>query len=246
MGIDGKRKVLRPRPAPLLALFDIDGTLVRRAGSTHRDALVVAVRKALGVETRNDNIALHGKLDHDILMEMMAHAGVARRRAQAALPRICQIAERYYLRRVPDLRRKACPGVRRLLRRLRQRAAVVGLVSGNLSRIGWKKLARAGLRHCFDFGAFAEMAPTRIELAGLALAEAAERGWVHGKSAGVLIGDTPNDIEAGRAHGLHTIAVATGLCSMEELRECRPTLCVPDLSHPAVSEWFSTVLLKSR
>ena len=223
---------------PILALFDIDGTLLCRAGPTHRDALVAAVRQVLGVETSTDDIPLHGMLDPDILMKMMANSGVSRRRARAAMDRIWRSAERYYMRHVPDLRRKACPGVRRLLYRLRRQGAAIGLVTGNLSRIGWKKLERAGLADHFQFGAFGEMAPTRAELVRLALRHARSRGWVNGHSRNVLIGDTPTDVEAGRANGVDTIAVATGLCSLEELQACSPTLCVPDLTHSAVREFL--------
>ena len=50
-----------------LILFDIDGTLVRRAGPHHRQALVDAVRQVTGVETNTDGIPVHGMLDPDIL-----------------------------------------------------------------------------------------------------------------------------------------------------------------------------------
>lgn len=222
----------------MLALFDIDGTLVRRAGATHRDALVAGVRSVLGVESRNDNIPVHGMLDQDILMQMMVNAGVSRRRARAAIPAICRVAERYYLREVPDLRDKTCPGVRRLLASLKRRRVVLGLVSGNLERIGWKKLRRAGLAQYFRFGMFAERSPTRIGLARLALEEAERRGWINGLSRRVLIGDTPNDVEAGRVNGMETIGVATGLSSIEELEAARPSLCAPDLAHPSVRQWL--------
>src|SRR6202022_214893 len=37
-------------PAPALVLFDIDGTLIRRAGPHHREVLVDAVRLVTGIE----------------------------------------------------------------------------------------------------------------------------------------------------------------------------------------------------
>ncbi|MBI3697770.1 MAG: HAD family hydrolase [Acidobacteria bacterium] len=224
-----------------LVLFDIDGTLTRRAGPHHRDALVVGVRRVLGVETRNDNIAVHGKLDTEILLEMMANAGVPAGRARAALPAIYRAAERYYLRHVPVLRRKTCPGVRRLLYTLKRRGAVLGLVSGNLERIGWKKLERADLARYFRFGTFSEMAPTRSGLVYRAVRYARRRGWINGASRCVLIGDTPNDVEAGRNNGLETIAVATGLSPLGELRASRATLCAPDLTHPSIRKWLQGV-----
>ena len=58
-----------------LALFDIDGTLVRRAGPHHKQALVEAVRRVTGMETTVDGIPVHGMLDPDILTLMRRAAG---------------------------------------------------------------------------------------------------------------------------------------------------------------------------
>ena len=60
--------------APALVLFDIDGTLIRRAGPHHRQALVDAVRHVTGLETTTDHIPVHGMLDPDILTRMMLDA----------------------------------------------------------------------------------------------------------------------------------------------------------------------------
>ena len=115
---------------------------------------------------------------------------------------------------------------------------MLGIVSGNLERIGWKKLGRAGLDHYFRFGVFADEALTRTELVALALRHAAGRGWFNGAGRAVLVGDTPNDVEAGRANGLETIAVATGLSTMEELRASGASVCAADLTDSAVLEWL--------
>ena len=57
-----------------LVLFDIDGTLVRRAGSHHRDALVEGVRRVTGLETTTAGIPVQGMLDPDILARRKALA----------------------------------------------------------------------------------------------------------------------------------------------------------------------------
>ena len=225
-----------------LVLFDIDGTLVRRAGPAHRDALVAAVWEVLRVETRNDDIPVHGMLDPDILMRMMANAGVPPRRARTALPALYQAAERYYVSTVPDLRKKACPGIPELLETLARRGAALGLVTGNLTRIGWKKLERADLADYFRFGAFGEMAATRGDLVGLAVAHARQHGWINGRARCALVGDTPKDVAAGQVHGVETIGVATGLSSLEELQASRPTVCAPDLTDAAVDHWVTRLV----
>ncbi len=77
-------------PAAALVLFDIDGTLIRKAGPHHRQALVEAARRVTGLETTTENIPVQGMLDRDILGIMLANAGASRglvRRSMDALAR---------------------------------------------------------------------------------------------------------------------------------------------------------------
>jgi phosphoglycolate phosphatase len=122
-----------------------------------------------------------------------------------------------------------CPGVRPVLSRLRSRGLATGLVTGNLSRIGWKKMERAGLKEYFQFGAFAELALDRAALIRHALRQARERGWIGRDSRLWYIGDHPNDIRAARANGVRVAAVATGMSSEAELSAHAPDLLLSDL-----------------
>ena len=212
-----------------LVLFDIDGTLVRRAGPHHREALVNAVRRVTGLETTTEGIPVQGMLDPDILTVMMRRAGASRGRIQAAMPDILRAAERDYLRKCPVLRDKHCPGVRPLLERLTRRGILLGLVTGNLTRIGWRKLERADLRDYFRFGAFGEMANTRAELAKIAIREARRRGWIAPEAPVSLVGDAPADILAARRNRIRSIAVATGLTPAAELQAEEPDILLPNL-----------------
>jgi phosphoglycolate phosphatase-like HAD superfamily hydrolase len=212
-----------------LALFDIDGTLVRRAGQRHREALVHGIRRVTGLETTTDGIPLQGMLDPVILALMMRRAGARAGLVRESMPAIVRAAERYYLRECPELGSKRCPGAEAALRRLQGRGILTGLVTGNLTRIGWRKLERAGLREYFRFGAFGEMAGTRGGLARIAIREARRRGWI-GRTAPIsLVGDAPADITAARENGIRAIAVQTGVTPVEELMACRPDLLLRDL-----------------
>jgi phosphoglycolate phosphatase len=214
---------------PPLVLFDIDGTLVRRAGPHHREALVHAIRKVTGMETTTVGVPVHGMLDPVIVTVMMERAGASRRLIRDSLPAIYRSAENFYLRHAPDLSRKTCPGARAVLRRLTRRGVVLGLVTGNLTRIGWRKLDRAGLSEFFRFGAFGEMAATRAGLARIAVREARRQNWIGRRNPISLIGDSPNDVIAARANGLRAIAVHTGISTADELREHDPDILLADL-----------------
>lgn len=215
--------------AQALVLFDIDGTLVRKAGPEHRQALVQAVKEVVGIEAGLDHIPVQGMLDQDILRTMLRDAGLRPGRIREALPALQERAQAIYVRHRRDLRRKVCPGVRRLLGRLTKAGVPMALVTGNLTRIGWHKVDRAGLRPYFAFGSFSETARTRAGLAKQAVRHARREGWI-GRGAKVsLIGDHINDVQAARANGLQAIAVATGVLGEEELRAHRPDLVVPSL-----------------
>ena len=214
---------------PALVLFDIDGTLVRRAGPHHREALVYGVRKVTGLESTTEGIPVQGMLDPDILAIMLRKAGAKREQIRSALPEIQRAAERHYLRVCPELRDKHCPGVEPVLQRLTRRGILLGLVTGNLTRIGWRKLQRAGLRDYFRFGAFGEMARTRTGLARIAIREARSRSWIVRGAPISLIGDAPPDILAARGNRICSISVKTGITPPEELAALRPDYLLNDL-----------------
>jgi phosphoglycolate phosphatase len=214
---------------PALVLFDIDGTLIRRAGPAHKEALARAILLKTGLNTTTDGIPLYGMLDPVILAEMMRRAGAGERAIRAAMPGVIASAERIYLRTCPSMERKTCPGVRRFLARLERRGMVMGLVTGNLTRIGWRKMDRAGLRPYFRFGAFGEMAASRAGLVRLAIKEARSAGWIDRNTPVSLIGDAPADILAAREAGVKSIAVSTGVVDPERLRSYEPDVLVDDL-----------------
>lgn len=216
-------------PAPGLVLFDIDGTLVRRAGPHHRQALVDAVRRVTGLETTTEGIPVHGMLDPDILTRMLLDAGASAASIRRAMPGIIRVAQQVYVRSVPNLERKTCPGVRVLLRRLQRNGVVLGLVTGNLTRIGWKKLERAGLKPYFRFGAFGEMAKDRAGLARFAIRRARAEGWTAKDTPIALVGDAPSDIIAAQRNGIRSIAVHTGISTRDELLAYAPDVLLEDL-----------------
>ena len=215
--------------AAALVLFDIDGTLIRRAGPHHRAALEGALLRVTGLKTTTDGIPVQGMLDRDILRAMLQAAGASQQVMNGDMAAIMREAEQLYRKTCPDLRAKVCPGARRLLRNLLRRGVPAGLVTGNLSRIGWHKMKQAGLRSFFRVGAFSDQGQTRAELAARASAEAFRRRLVPPGARVTLIGDHPNDIAAARANGFQSVAVATGLVPLEELRPHAPDILLEDL-----------------
>ena len=102
----------------------------------------------------------------------------------------------------------------------------MGLVTGNIEAIAWHKMAAAGLRQYFSFGAFGDESGRRADLPPLAVSRAG-RSFAVDRS--YVIGDTPLDIDCGLACGMKTIAVATGRYSIEELRASQPSFACASL-----------------
>ena len=212
-----------------LVLFDIDGTLLRRAGSHHKDALLAAVREVTGHNTSFDRIPTGGMLDRDLIRALLKETPARAREIEGWMPDIVRRAQEHYQSICPELSDKVCPGARELLQALNEAGIPAGLVTGNLTAIAWKKMEACGLRSFFDIGAFADMATTRAGIAEVAIREARRKGIAGRDTVISLIGDHPNDVQAAKLNRIRSIAVATGLSSFDELAACRPDALVPDL-----------------
>jgi phosphoglycolate phosphatase-like HAD superfamily hydrolase len=214
-----------------LVLFDIDGTLLRGAGQHHKQALIDGIRKVTGLETHLEGVATSGMLDRDLIRSMLRARGESERRIKAALLEImaeCQSA--YVTSCAVDLSPFVCAGVQDFIGEAKNHGAVLGLVTGNLSRIGWRKMELAGIRDYFSVGAFAEDGTSRARLARLAWRRAIQQNLVKRSACVSLIGDHGNDIRAAKANGFQSIAVTTGFTPWEELQRSEPDVLVRDLS----------------
>ena len=219
-----------------LVLFDIDGTLLRNAGAHHKNALVAGIKQATGIATTLDGVPTAGMLDRDLIRGMLRAAGATERNIKAAMAIAVTESQTAYLRDcAPDLSDCLCPGVVPFLSDLKSHGFVMGVVTGNLGQIGWRKLELAGIRDYFSTGAFAEDGVTRKRLAQVAASRARRNGLVPPKSKVSLIGDHANDIEAARANRFRAIGVATGIMSFEELKNSTPDILVRDLRELSIS-----------
>jgi phosphoglycolate phosphatase-like HAD superfamily hydrolase len=133
------------------------------------------------------------------------------------------------LRVCPELHHCHCPAAGQTLERLRRRGMLLALVTGNLTRIGWRKLERAGLREYFAFGAFGEMAKTRAGLVKIALSKARRAHALGPKAPVALVGDATSDILAAHRNRIRSISVQTGITPVEELRAMEPDYLLRNL-----------------
>ncbi len=225
-------------PAGILVLFDIDGTLLRRSGPAHRQALERAAGRVAGVAVSIDGIPVAGMLDRDILLEMLRRAGVGRSRARALLDEIGRAAQNIYARICPDLRRKVCPGVRPRCAAWSAGACRAAWSTGNLERIAWTKMRRAGLEGYFALGPFPATRRRAPRSSAWPPRAPAAPAFCRGARV-VYIGDHPNDVRAAREAGARIVAVGTGVVSGDALLGEKPDLYVPDLRALRLDDLFS-------
>lgn len=170
--------------------------------------------------------------DTAIARRALLAAGVSVDELTAGLPAFFTAAANSYERIVDDdLSAYRTPHAAEALTWLAERGAALGLVTGNIQRIAWRKLRAAGLAEPFRCGAFGDEAESRDALPRLALerAQAAfDRSFPPDQV--YVVGDTPADIGCGVAAGLRTIGVATGPeHTVDHLRACRPDFLIDDL-----------------
>ena len=215
---------------PKLALFDIDGTLLRGHGVGGR-AMRRAAEAVLGERCRGAEVQFGGALDPWILRQLASHGGYTlddalhaafRRRYREVLIEEMAAAER---------RSEALPGVLELLATLRQRrSATLGLLTGNYPDTGAIKLRAVGIDpDWFSIAAWGDLAEERAGLVKVALAQL---GSELAPEHVVVIGDTIRDVQCAHANGAVCIAVATGGSTRAELEAAGADLVLDDLRDP--------------
>ena len=206
-------------------LFDIDGTLLNTHDGVHYNSFHTALREVYGCEGLIDNVPVHGNTDIGILRAALKHHGCLRDgEFETKLPQALEMMRTEVERKADRIRPELCPSIAELLRALHNEGKLLGIVTGNLERIGWTKLQQAGIRKYFDFGSFSDQREQREDIFRYGAEQARH---LRGPNTTVcFVGDTPADIRAAATVGMPVIAVATGIYSREQLAEHSPPLCV--------------------
>ncbi len=231
--ITRKLLLLRMETKSRLLLFDIDGTLIT-SGGAGEGALKDAMKDRFGVQEDLQGILLAGATDARIARELLAKHGI-----EASAENVTALLDEYLQHlsgRMPLHAGRLLPGIIPVLEALEKRPeAVLALLTGNLTRGAQIKLTHYGIWKFFEFGAFADDHHDRNELGKVARARALEKHGIEFPPERIfVIGDTPRDIECGRAIGARTVAIATGHYSLSELAEHRPDFLFQDFSDTAL------------
>jgi phosphoglycolate phosphatase-like HAD superfamily hydrolase len=205
-------------------LFDIDGTLLNSRDAVHYHAFHRAVANIFGLDFRLDGVPVHGNTDIGILRAYLESAAVDESAWVPKLPAVIEAMSADVELNAAGLRPEVCPSIIDVLDHLRSAGKLLGVASGNLERVGWAKLRACGLRDYFSFGSFSGERERRDDVIAHGISQAKKA--LASEARVCVVGDTPADIASAHANGIPSIAVATGIYSVEDLLSHRPEMCI--------------------
>lgn len=203
----------------LLALVDIDGTLLLSDDPVAGAAFAGALRDCYPVEPPPDAVARTdhpGQTAQRIARMVLLNEGLADETIDEHLEAWCtRFAERYValLAEADTSHWQAAPGAAEALSRLQEGGVRLVLLTGNPEPMARARMERLGLAAFFPAGqgAFGCDAEERVEL----IAIARERAGDWPAEGTVEIGDTPRDVESAHAAGVRAIHVRSPRSSGE-------------------------------
>lgn len=215
--------------SPKIPLFDIDWTLLKGEEinkKVHRDANDFALHTVYYQKNASwRDVFAEGSIDTKILIDILKIHGVSEEKAKSKMPKAIEVMTQYFLEHADEGHFEPMPGAIDLLSKLKTRNIPMGLLTGNMEKIGWEKLRRAGIKDYFSFGAFGSMAFQRVDLIEIARQEASKTLGKEVKTNElVIIGDSPLDIACARDGGIPVIAVGAGHFKTHELIHADLTL----------------------
>jgi phosphoglycolate phosphatase len=194
----------------LLALFDVDGTLLLDDDPIAGEAFLGALRDCYPVDPPPDAVL---RTDHPgqtaprIARLVLRNEGLADAAIDEHLAEWCRrFAARYVtLLAGADTDWHAPAGAAESLSRLTEAGVRLALLTGNPEPMARARMQRLGLDQFFPEGqgAFGCDAEERVEL--LAISRARAGDWPAAQTA--EIGDTPRDVETAHAAGVWSVAV---------------------------------------
>lgn len=213
--------------------WDIDGTLLKTA-KAGLYAFEEAVAESLNTKIDLTSIKTAGMTDYYISHQILSLA-TGREPTVYEICNLISLYEKVLPNHLTARKGHLIPSVKEILLVLNQHPGYVSLILTGNTEFGAKaKLRHYGLDGFFNFtsSSFCTNCYNRREISGNALTNLRQNYPKVPLNQVYVIGDTPNDIDCGKAIGARTIAVATGMYTLEELQDYTPWWAVSTLPSP--------------
>lgn len=213
-------------------LFDLDWTLLVGGSRFHRYLIEQTCAEVYGIVGASlSEIEAHGMTSMQVIVEILRLHQLAEETVRRTMAEAVRFMEDYYAKHEDEDVCALMPGAAELLEAVKERNVHLGLLTGNIERIAWRRIERVGLGGSFAFGAFGDLAYDRSALVPIALQRAKDqRGIVAQPVDVIVVGDTPLDVACAKAAGVRSIAVGSGNFSMEVLSQAGADMVVATLN----------------
>ncbi len=222
----------KPRAASQLALFDIDGTMVRM-WEVHEKVYASVVEALYGV--KGFNFRAHyrpGETNEQVILSNLLHQGYSEQAVRQKLQDVGALMSKYYLEYIRRGDITVLPGVVPLLDSLRLRGVLTGIVTGNRGAIADMILNKAGIASYFHFVSSSDSSTDREGRILSAIAQAEKLSTQkYRKDRVYFFDDSDGSIPVSRKLGIKSVAVATGEIPKDRLKALGPDYLLDDLSN---------------
>jgi phosphoglycolate phosphatase-like HAD superfamily hydrolase len=226
---------------PLLALFDVDGTLFLTPDELSGKAMVSSLEGVYGVDLPDNPVE---RVDHRaqtakrITREILRAAGLDDEAIDERLDSWCSRFSEDYLGLLAEADTsdwEVRPGAEQALAGLERAGVRLALLTGNPEPIARGRMERLGLARFFKpgEGAFGCDAEERVDLIMLARVRAG--GWPVQET--VAIGDTPRDVASAHEAGIRSIVIRSPRASAEQVDEADAVLNDMDALARTLLDW---------
>ncbi|MGA9048033.1 MAG: HAD family hydrolase [Dehalococcoidia bacterium] len=214
-----------------LIIFDLDQTLVDFLPG-HAETVRRLFLKEFNIDAKLTGIDFSGRSLTDNIAELARVNGIDADSVRVRMAELLAEYEQIFFSLMPpDLSGYVLPGVRQLLQRLTKDGHMIVLYTGDSPAIAGKVLASAGLDGYFRFEVYGTEAKTRLDMAKLAVSKAGDlTGTKFSGKQVVIIGDALRDVDCARKIKALSVAVATGVHSVDDLKNAGADYAFKDLA----------------
>ena len=204
--------------------FDIDGTLIKTP-EYHILAYGKVIEEMFGVKLSVKDIFKHlGKTSEGIIKDILKEHNINYKEEDIknCVEKIDDLTIKLIFEKGVEL----YPNVREEIEKLRNSGFLMGVVTGNKREVAEAKLKAAGLYEFFDKDLIITSKISHDR--SILVREFKERAIKKGCNRIFIVGDTSNDILAGKANDVFTIGIPTEFYNKNELEMCSPNCVITD------------------
>ena len=219
-------------------MSDIDWTIITGGNPHHVAAFAIGINASFeDLLVTQDDIRIdsrQGKIDNQIILEVLKEKGVSDEDAMRALPEIVRVATEYFLDAYENettISDHVLSGAKSLFGLLKKYRIPVCVLSGNIEKIAWARLKKMGLAEFVIDLAGGNMALHRGGLYPVLEARLEQKlGYKVSKDQLVVLDDAALGVQSAHEYGITAIiGVETGKSTKAELLAAGATFTVQNI-----------------